>query len=71
MVTVFFDHEGIILLDFLEKGKTINSDYYCNLLQRMREQLWRKPTWENGAAPNTSSRQRPPTCVKALLGDNC
>ena len=42
MVTVFFDHEGVILIDFLDKGQTINSEYYCGLLRRMREQLWRK-----------------------------
>ena len=42
MVTMFFDQEGIILLGFLEKGKTISSDYYCNLLHRIQEQLWHK-----------------------------
>ena len=30
------------MIDFLDKGQTINSEYYCGLLRRMREQLWRK-----------------------------
>lgn len=51
MVTVFFDSEGIILLDFLDKGATINTDYYCGLLRRMREQLWRKRPGKMALSP--------------------
>ena len=29
MASVFWDSSGIIFIDYLEKGKTINSDYYC------------------------------------------
>lgn len=32
MVSVFWDCEGIVHIDFLEKGVTINADYYCNLI---------------------------------------
>jgi hypothetical protein len=28
MFTVFWDRKGVILLDFLERGQTINSDRY-------------------------------------------
>ena len=27
-----FFAKGVLLIDYLEKGKTINSEYYCNLL---------------------------------------
>ncbi|EFN85812.1 hypothetical protein EAI_07986, partial [Harpegnathos saltator] len=30
--TVFCDYKGILLIVYLQKGKTMNSKYYCNLL---------------------------------------
>lgn len=32
MATVFWDSQGIILIDYLEKGRTITGQYYCDLL---------------------------------------
>ena len=32
-------NNGILLIDYLEKGKTINSDYYCELLDRLKEEI--------------------------------
>jgi len=29
---VFWDAEGILFIDYLEKGKTITGEYYSNLL---------------------------------------
>lgn len=34
--SVFWDSHGILLIDYLEKGKTINSEYYCKLLDQLR-----------------------------------
>jgi histone-lysine N-methyltransferase SETMAR len=43
IVTVFWDCEGIILVDYLEKGRTINAEYYSNLLKNdLREALKEK-----------------------------
>lgn len=39
MATVFWDARGIIFIDYLEKGKTINSEYYCALLDRLSEEI--------------------------------
>lgn len=39
MATVFWDARGIIFIDYLEKGKTINSQYYCALLDRLSEEI--------------------------------
>lgn len=39
MASVFWDCKGVIMVDYLEKGKTINADYYCTLLQRLREEI--------------------------------
>lgn len=33
MITVFWDCDGIILIDYLPKGRTINSEYYSGLLK--------------------------------------
>lgn len=32
MATVFSDYKGVLFIDYLQKGKTFNSEYYCNLL---------------------------------------
>jgi hypothetical protein len=34
MASVFWDAEGILFIDYLEKGKTITGEYYSNLLTR-------------------------------------
>ena len=33
MVSVFSDAFGVLLVDFLEPGRTINGDYYASLLE--------------------------------------
>jgi len=42
MASVFWDAKGILLIDYLEKGKTINSEYYCNLLDQLNEKIREK-----------------------------
>jgi histone-lysine N-methyltransferase SETMAR len=37
MASVFWDAEGILFIDYLEKGKTITGEYYSNLLTRLDE----------------------------------
>lgn len=39
MASVFWDAKGIIFTDYLEKGKTINSEYYIQLLIKLREEI--------------------------------
>lgn len=34
LATIFWDSKGIILIDYLEKGRTITGQYYANLLDR-------------------------------------
>jgi hypothetical protein len=34
VMTMFLDAKGIIHVDFLEQGHTINASYYCSLLQK-------------------------------------
>ena len=35
MASICWDAHGILFIDYLEKGKTINSDYYMALLERL------------------------------------
>ncbi|QQP54963.1 Mariner transposase, partial [Caligus rogercresseyi] len=39
MASVFWDAHGIIFIDYLEKGKPINSDYYIALLKRLNDEI--------------------------------
>ena len=34
--SVFWDKEEIIMIDYLQKGKTINADYYTSLLEQLK-----------------------------------
>jgi histone-lysine N-methyltransferase SETMAR len=42
MATVFWDAEGILFIDYLEKGKTITGEYYSNILTRLDEKIREK-----------------------------
>ena len=39
MATVFWDAEGVIMLDFLPKRSTITGVYYANLLDQLRTSI--------------------------------
>ena len=42
MASVFWDAHGILFIDYLEKGKTINSDYYMALVDRSSADIKKK-----------------------------
>ena len=42
MASVFWDMHGILLIDFLSKSQTINSDYYIALLDRLEDAIKKK-----------------------------
>ena len=42
MASVFWDARGIIFIDYLQKGRTINGEYYANLLQRLDDEIKEK-----------------------------
>ena len=43
MGTVFWDAEGRILIEFLERGKSINASHYVQTLSKLRRALRDKP----------------------------
>ncbi|UYV71407.1 hypothetical protein LAZ67_8003034 [Cordylochernes scorpioides] len=65
MVSVFWDSDGILLLDFLNKGQTITGNYYANLVKQLREaikerkrgKLSRKIVYHQDNAPSHRSLQ--------------
>jgi histone-lysine N-methyltransferase SETMAR len=42
MASVFWGAEGILFIDYLEKGKTITGEYYSNLLTRLDKKICEK-----------------------------
>ena len=42
MATVFWDAQGVLLVDFLPRGETVNAIRYCQTLDRLREAIRRK-----------------------------
>ncbi|GBP22242.1 Histone-lysine N-methyltransferase SETMAR [Eumeta japonica] len=42
MATIFWDSEGVLLIDYLLKGTTMNGQYYANLLAQAREAVVQK-----------------------------
>jgi len=40
--SIFWDQDGIILIDYLPKGQTINAEYYSSLLVQLKDILKKK-----------------------------
>lgn len=49
MATVFLDREGVLLVDFMPKGITINNKIYCETLMKLRQaiQSRKRGMWSN------------------------
>jgi len=49
MLICFFDQEGIVHREFVPPGMMVNADFYCDVLRRLRENVWRKmpQKWQN------------------------
>ena len=42
LASVFWDQDGILLIDYLPKGQTINAEYYSSLLVQLKDILKEK-----------------------------
>jgi len=65
MATVFWDRKGILLIDFLESGLTINADAYCETVRKLRRAIQNKRSGmlssgivllHDNARPHTAAR---------------
>jgi len=43
LASIFCDEDGILLIDYLPKGQTINTEYYSSLLVQLQDILMEKP----------------------------
>jgi histone-lysine N-methyltransferase SETMAR len=67
LTSVFWDTQGILLIDWLPQGATVNSNTYCDIVTRLhyRFQQWRKSKWakkvfllHDSAHPHPSKQTR-------------
>ena len=66
MVAVFWYSVGVILVDFMSKGATINSDVYINTLKKLKARIQRvQPTLEMAKVLLQHDNARPHTSHKA------
>jgi len=42
LASIFWDQDGILLIDYLPKGQTINAEYYSSLLVQLKDTLKEK-----------------------------
>ena len=42
MASIFWDSQGMIMVDYLEQGRTINRGYYAGKLRGLRQEITRK-----------------------------
>jgi histone-lysine N-methyltransferase SETMAR len=63
MAWVFWDAEGILFIDYLEKGKTLTGEYYSNLLTRLDEKIYEKRPGMQKKKSSFIRTMHPPTKV--------
>ena len=51
-LTVFFDYNGVVHHEFMPQGRTVNKEYYLEVMRRLREairqkriELWKNQSW--------------------------
>ena len=42
LASIFWDQDGILLIDYIPKGQTINAEYYSSLLVQLKDILKEK-----------------------------
>jgi hypothetical protein len=50
MLTVFWDHEGMLITTFQPQGQTVNADSYCNILRKLHKAIQQKRPGLTGPA---------------------
>ena len=52
LITVFFDYHGVVHQEFLPQGRTVNKEYYLEVMRRLRKailekrpELWKNNSW--------------------------
>ncbi|KAF7264834.1 hypothetical protein GWI33_022224 [Rhynchophorus ferrugineus] len=66
MACLFWDAHRIIFIDYLEKGRTINSDYYIAFLGRLKDKTAKK----RAAFEEKESVASPRQCTVSQVSEN-
>ena len=66
MATVFWDSEGVMLVDFLEGKKTVKGAYYIEVLRKLRAKLAAKASRKTPSWNSFPSQQ----CPSAFFSDH-
>jgi hypothetical protein len=65
--SVFWDAEGILSIDYLEKGRAITGEYHFNLLDQLDAEICQKRLGLKNKENHLSSGRR--TCSQRCIGD--
>jgi hypothetical protein len=64
IASVFWDGRGIIFIDYLENGQTINSEYCIALLERLNDEIKKKrPIINSKSAVSSNQSKRRQNCM--------
>jgi hypothetical protein len=70
-VIIFFDIKGIVHKEFLLWGQAVNSAYYCGILLRLFENVWRfHPEIRQQESGCYITTHRPPHCLGIFTKNN-
>ena len=64
LASVNWDAEGILFIDYLDKERTINSEYYIALLVRLKEKITKK--WPQMKKKKVVFHQENAPCHKSI-----
>jgi hypothetical protein len=59
LVSIFWDEDGILLIDFYPKGQTINVEYHSSLLVQLKDILKEKRHGKTTNGFHILARKRP------------
>ena len=76
MLIVFFDINGIIMIEWVPQGQTVNQHYYIETLKKLRERVRKKRTnlWSNNSwllHQNNNAPAHNALSVKQFLAEKC
>jgi histone-lysine N-methyltransferase SETMAR len=67
LASIFWDRDGILLIDYLPKGETINVKYYSSLLVQLKDILKEKRRAAGRSPRGSCSCTRMPRLIKKKL----
>ncbi|KAF2879619.1 hypothetical protein ILUMI_26552, partial [Ignelater luminosus] len=59
MVTIFWDHQGFVLIKYIPKNTTITADTYCEILKMLRKVINKEtPSSQSSQSSKSQTRSR-------------